>query len=72
MDAKYFSYINIIDPVIKRTGARNNGTIVNVIGAGGKGMRVNALNPGATLTAWPNQKRSQMSWFSSPPIKPAM
>jgi NAD(P)-dependent dehydrogenase (short-subunit alcohol dehydrogenase family) len=80
MDAKYFSYINIIDPVIKRMGARNLGTIVNVIGAGGKvassihlpggaanaalmlataglanayggkGVRVNAVNPGATLT----------------------
>jgi NAD(P)-dependent dehydrogenase (short-subunit alcohol dehydrogenase family) len=80
MDAKYFSYINIIDPVIKRMGARNRGTIVNVIGAGGKvasaihlpggaanaalmlataglanayggkGVRVNAVNPGATLT----------------------
>jgi NAD(P)-dependent dehydrogenase (short-subunit alcohol dehydrogenase family) len=80
MDAKYFSYINIIDPVIKRMGARSSGTIVNVIGAGGKvasaihlpggaanaalmlataglanayggkGIRVNAVNPGATLT----------------------
>jgi NAD(P)-dependent dehydrogenase (short-subunit alcohol dehydrogenase family) len=80
MDAKYFSYINIIDPVIKRMGARSSGTIVNVIGAGGKvassihlpggaanaalmlataglanayggkGVRVNAVNPGATLT----------------------
>lgn len=80
MDAKYFSYINIIDPVIKRMGARRQGSIVNVIGAGGKvasaihlpggaanaalmlataglanaygamGVRVNAVNPGATLT----------------------
>jgi NAD(P)-dependent dehydrogenase (short-subunit alcohol dehydrogenase family) len=80
MDAKYFSYINIIDPVIKRMGARKSGAIVNVIGAGGKvasaihlpggaanaalmlataglanaygakGVRVNAVNPGATLT----------------------
>jgi NAD(P)-dependent dehydrogenase (short-subunit alcohol dehydrogenase family) len=80
MDAKYFSYINIIDPVIKRMGERQRGSIVNVIGAGGKlasaihlpggaanaalmlataglanaygakGVRVNAVNPGATLT----------------------
>jgi NAD(P)-dependent dehydrogenase (short-subunit alcohol dehydrogenase family) len=80
MDAKYFSYINIIDPVVKRMGARQQGNIVNVIGAGGKvaspihlpggaanaalmlataglanayggkGVRVNAVNPGATLT----------------------
>lgn len=80
MDAKYFSYIHVIDPVIKRMGDRGRGVIVNVIGAGGKvaspthlpggsanaalmlataglanaygakGVRVNAVNPGATLT----------------------
>ena len=36
MDAKYFSYINAIDPVIKRMARRRAGTIVNVIGNGGK------------------------------------
>jgi NAD(P)-dependent dehydrogenase (short-subunit alcohol dehydrogenase family) len=36
MDAKYFSYINVIDPVIKRMAARGAGVIVNVIGNGGK------------------------------------
>ena len=36
MDAKYFSYINVIDPVIKRMAARGRGVVVNVIGAGGK------------------------------------
>lgn len=36
MDAKYFSYINIIDPVVKRMAGRKTGVIVNVIGAGGK------------------------------------
>ncbi len=36
MDAKYFSYINVIDPVVKRMAARGSGVIVNVIGAGGK------------------------------------
>lgn len=36
MDAKYFSYINVIDPVIKRMGARGAGVIVNIIGSGGK------------------------------------
>ncbi|MBB3609460.1 SDR family oxidoreductase [Rhizobium sp. BK602] len=36
MDAKYFSYINVIDPVIKRMAARGSGTIVNIIGNGGK------------------------------------
>jgi NAD(P)-dependent dehydrogenase (short-subunit alcohol dehydrogenase family) len=36
MDAKYFSYINVIDPVVKEMGARGCGVIVNVIGNGGK------------------------------------
>ena len=36
MQAKYFSYIHMIDPTIKRMGQRGAGAIVNVIGAGGK------------------------------------
>lgn len=36
MDAKYFSYINVIDPVVKRMAARGQGVIVNIIGVGGK------------------------------------
>lgn len=36
MDAKYFSYIHMIDPVVKRMGQRGSGAIVNVIGQGGK------------------------------------
>ena len=80
MDAKYFTYIHMMGPVIKRMGQRGQGVIVNVIGAGGKvagishmaggaanaalmlvtagmaaaygpkGVRVNAVNPGLTLT----------------------
>ena len=80
MDAKYFTYIHMIDPVVKRMGQRGRGAIVNVIGMGGKvaspihmaggaanaalmlvsagmaaayaakGVRVNAVNPGLTLT----------------------
>lgn len=80
MDAKYFTYIHMLDPVVKRMAARGLGAIVNVIGAGGKvaspthlsggaanaalmlvtaglaatygssGVRVNAVNPGLTLT----------------------
>jgi NAD(P)-dependent dehydrogenase (short-subunit alcohol dehydrogenase family) len=81
MEAKFFAYIHVIDPVIKKMGARSSGAIVNVIGSGGKvaspthlgggaanaalmlataglaaaygpfRVRVNAVNPGPTLTA---------------------
>ncbi len=36
MDAKYFTTINVVDPVVKRMAERGRGVIVNVIGAGGK------------------------------------
>jgi NAD(P)-dependent dehydrogenase (short-subunit alcohol dehydrogenase family) len=36
MDAKFFSYIHVIDPVIKLMAARGVGVIVNIIGNGGK------------------------------------
>jgi len=36
MQAKYFSYTNVIDPCIKAMASRGHGVIVNVIGAGGK------------------------------------
>jgi NAD(P)-dependent dehydrogenase (short-subunit alcohol dehydrogenase family) len=36
MDAKYFSYIHVIDPVVKRMAARGRGAIINIIGNGGK------------------------------------
>jgi NAD(P)-dependent dehydrogenase (short-subunit alcohol dehydrogenase family) len=36
MDAKYFTYINVIDPVIKLMAARKSGVVVNIIGNGGK------------------------------------
>jgi NAD(P)-dependent dehydrogenase (short-subunit alcohol dehydrogenase family) len=35
-DAKFFSYINAIDPMVKRMGRRGAGVIVSIIGAGGK------------------------------------
>jgi NAD(P)-dependent dehydrogenase (short-subunit alcohol dehydrogenase family) len=80
MDAKFFSYIHPLDVVIKRMATRGAGSVVNIVGAGGKtanpvhlpggaanaalmlataglaaaygphGVRVNAINPGGTLT----------------------
>jgi NAD(P)-dependent dehydrogenase (short-subunit alcohol dehydrogenase family) len=35
-DAKFFSYINVVDPVVKRMAKRGSGVIVNIIGVGGK------------------------------------
>jgi NAD(P)-dependent dehydrogenase (short-subunit alcohol dehydrogenase family) len=80
MDAKFFSYIQPTDIIIKWMAARGHGVIVNIIGTGGKvanpihlpggaanaalmlataglaaaygpkGVRVNAVSPGGTLT----------------------
>lgn len=80
MQAKFFTYVHVMDPVVKRMGRAGRGAIVNVVGAGGKvatpthlaggaanaalmlasaglasaygprGVRVNAVNPGLTLT----------------------
>jgi len=36
MQAKFFSYIHVIDPLIKQFAQRGRGVIVNVVGTGGK------------------------------------
>ncbi len=36
MDAKYFSTINVVDPLIKLMAQRGRGVVINVIGTGGK------------------------------------
>ena len=81
MDAKYFTTMHVLDPVLKRMSERGRGAIVNIIGQGGKvagihhiaggaansatmlatvglanaharkGVRINAINPGATMTS---------------------
>ena len=51
MDAKYFSYINVIDPLIKRMATRGRGTIVNIIGTGGKVATPTHLGGGAANAA---------------------
>ena len=51
MDAKYFTYIHVIDPVIKRMARRGRGAIVNVIGNGGKVPSPTHLGGGAANAA---------------------
>ena len=50
-DAKFFSYINAIDPMVKRMAARGAGVIVSVIGAGGKVASPTHLAGGAANAA---------------------
>lgn len=50
-EAKFLSYINVIDPVIKRMAARRTGVIVNVIGIGGKVASPTHLPGGAANAA---------------------
>lgn len=80
MNAKFFTYIHVIDAVLPGMAQRQSGAIVNIIGIGGrvaspvhlpggsanaalmlasaglahawghKGIRINAINPGATRT----------------------
>jgi NAD(P)-dependent dehydrogenase (short-subunit alcohol dehydrogenase family) len=51
MDAKFFTYIHAIDPVIKCMAARGRGVIVNVIGNGGKVASATHIAGGAANAA---------------------
>lgn len=51
MQSKYFTYMHVMDPLIKRMAARGAGAIVNVIGAGGKVARPHHLPGGAANAA---------------------
>ena len=51
MDAKFFTYIHAIDPLIKRMAARAHGVIVNVIGNGGKIASATHIAGGAANAA---------------------
>ncbi len=50
-DAKFFSYVNVIDPIVKRMAARGGGVIVNIIGGGGKVASPTHLAGGAANAA---------------------
>jgi NAD(P)-dependent dehydrogenase (short-subunit alcohol dehydrogenase family) len=51
MDAKFFTYVNAFDPLVKRMAARGRGVIVNVIGMGGKTATPTHLPGGAANSA---------------------
>ena len=51
MDAKYFTYVHVMDPVVKRMAARGRGAIVNIIGSGGKTPSPTHLAGGAANAA---------------------
>jgi NAD(P)-dependent dehydrogenase (short-subunit alcohol dehydrogenase family) len=51
MDAKYFTYINAMDPMVKRMAARGRGVIVNIVGQGGKVASPTHLPGGAANAA---------------------
>ncbi len=51
LDAKFFSYVNVMDPVVKRMAARGKGVIVNIIGTGGKVASPTHLAGGAANAA---------------------
>jgi len=36
MDAKYFTYMNVTQPVVERMAARGRGSVVNIVGQGGR------------------------------------
>lgn len=51
MDAKFFPTINVISPLIKEMARRGRGTIVNIIGDGGRVPSRNHLSGGAANAA---------------------
>ena len=51
MQAKFFTYVHVMDPVVKRMGKRGSGAIVNVIGMGGKVATTTHLAGGAANAA---------------------
>ncbi|MBB4199256.1 3-oxoacyl-ACP reductase [Rhodoblastus sphagnicola] len=51
MDAKFFTTINAVDPLVKRMAQRGRGVIVNIIGVGGKTATSTHLAGGAANAA---------------------
>jgi NAD(P)-dependent dehydrogenase (short-subunit alcohol dehydrogenase family) len=51
MNAKFFTYVHAMDACLRRMAGRGRGTIVNVIGAGGKSASPTHLTGGAANAA---------------------
>jgi NAD(P)-dependent dehydrogenase (short-subunit alcohol dehydrogenase family) len=51
MNAKYFSYVHVIQPVVHRMVARGKGNVVNIIGQGGKQAGIFHIAGGAANSA---------------------
>lgn len=51
MQAKFFTYVNVMDPLVKRMGERGSGAIVNIVGMGGKVATPTHLAGGAANAA---------------------
>jgi NAD(P)-dependent dehydrogenase (short-subunit alcohol dehydrogenase family) len=51
MRAKFFTYVNVMDPLIKRMAERGTGSIVNIVGMGGKVATLTHLAGGAANAA---------------------
>lgn len=51
MDAKYFSYMHVLEPVAKLMVARNRGSIVNIIGQGGRSPNLMHIAGGSANAA---------------------
>lgn len=51
MEAKFLTYINVMDPMIKRMAERGSGAIVNIVGLGGKLPMTTHLAGGAANAA---------------------
>jgi NAD(P)-dependent dehydrogenase (short-subunit alcohol dehydrogenase family) len=51
MTAKFFSYVNVFDPLVKRMASRGQGSIVNIVGMGGKVATTTHIGGGAANAA---------------------
>jgi NAD(P)-dependent dehydrogenase (short-subunit alcohol dehydrogenase family) len=51
MQAKYFTYVNVLEPVLKRMTTRRAGAVVNIVGQGGRQARETHIAGGAANAA---------------------